>query len=386
MIRASILALSLGMASAENPYEWKGIFYTKESKYMWGAQKVNGDYGAGDTFMNMAVIPTSAHTADALEKATAAGTAAMGMECEEVLSGGVIKPAEGKCFKLVFDQASSQSLYEIDTSESSHTAFFCQHMPTEFEDTDHYFKDMSGVDIEPQAQEPEPGEGSHSHGHGGDSGGDNSGMCVCAGHQRGWTLDCTNTAKITDAINALDADAACKAKDPSESCQSNYYYMQAHHDHCLHDQLPERIEKDLHDYEGFYDDCFIKRQYDSDLEACPAVECSNQKALTEAVATLQAGCDTVAKCAVKACADAVKVVLMSHDTCAESDLPNNLETALHDHEDPCAAVLCNSADAPFDPYSDYPSCKAEVSAASGFGSHAAFLVTISALLLALISS
>merc|ERR1719213_108146 len=103
--------------------------------------------------------------------------------------------------------------------------------------------------------------------------------------------------------------------------------------------------------------------------------------MTEAIAVLQGGCTTTAACADKTCSDAIKIVLAVHDLCPEDKLPNNLEVALHDHEEPCEAQLCNSAPAAFDPYADTcggaPGPKSETpsaSTASGFGSQEAFLV------------
>merc|ERR1719313_182674 len=105
--------------------------------------------------------------------------------------------------------------------------------------------------------------------------------------------------------------------------------------------------------------------------------------MTKAIATLQAGCNTKAACADATCSAAIKTVLMVHDVCPEDKLPNNLEVALHDHEEPCEAQLCNSADAPFDPYSETCGAAAastsgnapsSTSAAGGLGSQHAFLV------------
>merc|ERR1719158_2747116 len=218
-------------------------------------------------------------------------------------------------------------------------------------------------------------------------------MCVCQAKEKGWKLDCTQKAKISEAVANLEAKAACKAADPPADCVLNYHVMQAHHDHCLHDALPMGIEKTLHDYEHFYDDCFIKRQFNPALSVCPKVDCSDAKALTEAIATLQAGCATAAACADSTCSNAMKVVLTAHDVCPEDKLPNNLEVALHDHEEPCEAQLCNTAEAAFDPYADKcgdaatasKTAKAPdgtASTASGFGSQVAFLVTTLALPLA----
>jgi len=346
MIRALSFAFTLTIATAQM-YEWKGIFYTPEDTYKWGAQKVSGAYV--DPTMVLVAIPASEASAQALAAASGKGTEAMALSCEAVNSGGTITPAENKCYKLVFDQSSDQSMYTVNAAGVTAIAFFGQHLPTEFEETEHYFKDTTGTDIEPVAQEPDGGHG-HDHGHGGPDAWKS--MCVCQAKQNDWKLDCTNKAKIEEAVSKLDADSSCAAEDPSGYCTMYYHVMQAHHDHCLHDSLPTGIEKKLHDYEEFYDDCFVKRQFDPDLSACPEVDCKDSTALTKAVATLQAGCQTATACADKTCGDAIKTVLAAHDWCPESDLPNNLEDALHDHEEACEAQLCNTAEAAFDPYAD----------------------------------
>jgi len=258
-------------------------------------------------------------------------------------------------------------------------AFFCEHFPTEFEKTEHYLKDTTGSDIEPVAQVPEGGGGhGHSHGTWKD---EFEGKCVCQAASHNWKLDCVNTKPVTDAVTALKADANCAKKDAPQACVDNYYIMQAHHDHCLHDQLPTGVEKDLHIYEHFYDDCMIKRQYNKALSNCPAVTCTDQTAMTNAIAKLQSGaCNTTLNCAMADCSAAIKVVLMAHDTCAEKQLPNNLEVALHDFEGTCAAQLCNTAGAAFDPYDD--KCSAKVSSSDAVGSWHTFSMPVSILPLA----
>jgi len=89
-------------------------------------------------------------------------------------------------------------------------------------------------------------------------------------------------------------------------------------------------------------------------------------------------------------------VLTAHDVCPEKDLPNNLEVALHDHEEPCEDQLCNTAEAAFDPYAEScgedpvapdgsgPTVTDTPVAASAFGSQA-FLVTMLVLPLAVCS-
>ena len=41
---------------------------------------------------------------------------------------------------------------------------------------------------------------------------------------------------------------------------------------------------------------------------------------------------------------------MAHDTCDEDLLPITLEVALHDFEEVCEDLLCNSASEPFSPF------------------------------------
>merc|ERR1719262_250282 len=108
-----------------------------------------------------------------------------------------------------------------------------------------------------------------------------------------------------------------------------------------------------------HDDCFVKRQFNSALGACPTVDCNDATAMTKA-------------CADSTCSAAIKTVLMAHDVCPEENLPNNLEVALHDHEEPCETQLCNTAGGAFNPNDDpcgevAAAATPDTSAASGFG-------------------
>merc|ERR1719359_1308779 len=109
----------------------------------------------------------------------------MDLQCEDVDSGGVITPMENKCYNLVFDSSSDQTVFTVDASQTNGIAFFAEHLPTEFEATEHYFKDTTGVDIEPVAQELVPGADSPSHGHGADA---FEGKCVCKAKEKGCKL------------------------------------------------------------------------------------------------------------------------------------------------------------------------------------------------------
>merc|ERR1712216_991832 len=60
------------------------------------------------------------------------------------------------CYKHKFMTSTLDTAYTVDTAGHTAVAFFTQHLPTEFERTEHYFKDAAGTDIEPVAQEPDP--------------------------------------------------------------------------------------------------------------------------------------------------------------------------------------------------------------------------------------
>jgi len=141
----------------DDAFEWAGIFETPEDTYLWTAQKTKTDSGMmyADATMKMAVLPASDATEAALHGLEGEGGHSLNMTCTEVLSGGTITPMEDKCYLLRFKQDWWQSLYTIDATGQAHLAFFTEHVPTEFENGDHYLKDDHGDDIEPVAELPE---------------------------------------------------------------------------------------------------------------------------------------------------------------------------------------------------------------------------------------
>jgi len=358
MLRPWCIALVVGTAMAAVP-EWRGVFHTPSKTYKWSAEKVGGKYA--DASMKIVALPvTNPTAAGAMAAQETAGVAALKLTCTDVQSGGTFEAKAGACYRLVFNDAVAKSEYTVDATNANGIVFFCEHVPTEFEATQHYLKDTTGVDIEPVEQNPVPSGAGHAHSHGTWSD-EYEGKCVCQAKAHSWTLNCADKPKIVAAVAALKADAQCKKKGASQTCTNNYYVMQAHHDHCLHNDLPTNIEKDFHDYEHFYDNCMVKRQFNANLGQCPAVTCTDQTTMTNQVAALKlAGnnCNTTSGCAVKVCADAIKVVLAAHDTCSKNQLPDSLEDALHNYEEACEAQLCNTAGAAFDPYAD--SCSANV--------------------------
>ena len=173
-------------------------------------------------------------------------------------------------------------------------------------------------------------------------------QCQCVS---GLTINCATAATTTTAaLNYLEAnDAVCKtaAGENNAQCVSNYYIVQAHHDHCSHEDMPLEVETELHHFESFYEDCEIRRQFDSDLDACPAIDCANILTDMGSIVTemSEENCNT--DCSSDTCKTKYQKMLMAHDTCEEDQLPTALETTLHDYEEACEANLCNTSPAAF---------------------------------------
>lgn len=140
------------MDGEEGGIEWKGIFDTPESSYIWIAQKVDDKYA--DPSMKLAALPVDSASKDKLESVESDGETAMEANCTELNHGETIVPAKGKCYLLKFDENRWETTFPVNASATNAVAFFAQHLPTEFEKDTHYLKlTSSGEDIEPTAEE-----------------------------------------------------------------------------------------------------------------------------------------------------------------------------------------------------------------------------------------
>lgn len=153
-LAVGIISVALVTASGDHSgdIEWKGIFETPESSYIWIAQKVGGGYV--DPTMKLAALPVAAASKDDLEGVEESGETAMAKNCSVLNHGDTIVPVADKCYLLTFDQTRWETTYPINANSASAIAFFAQHLPTEFEEDTHYLKLVStGEDIEPSAEE-----------------------------------------------------------------------------------------------------------------------------------------------------------------------------------------------------------------------------------------
>ena len=140
-------------------FEWAGIFSINDASHTWSMQKVDGEYA--DPTMRLVLVPTSTPDEETMHSLEDGVEALIEGDCSVVEDGEAMQSIQstGSCFELHVGTG-DDSTFTIDTSDISGLAMFAQHVPTEFERDQHYLKDSTGGDIEPNAQE---GADAHAH-------------------------------------------------------------------------------------------------------------------------------------------------------------------------------------------------------------------------------
>ena len=127
--------------------------------------------------------------------------------------------------------------------------------------------------------------------------------------------------------------------DHLPDCEKNFLIIQAHHDHCSHDDLPTYMETAVHTYEDLYTPCIIHRLRDDDLPDCPTGITADSAKVAAAVLA-ENNCKTT--CNSTTCEDAFRSVYMAHEVLDHDDVDPAVEAALHDYEESCEDQGCNS--------------------------------------------
>ncbi|WP_288258701.1 metal ABC transporter substrate-binding protein, partial [uncultured Prochlorococcus sp.] len=145
---------------AEGSFEWAGKFQLSKGSYKWSFEKVDGEYA--DPAMKMVILKSNdIEGSEDLAKELLRSKDSISRKNDGTLI------ASNKAFVLNFDQRKESTVFNVDIKEDGQYIFFTEHMPFEFEATQHFFKDISNSDVEPIAQVPDEGEGHHHHDHGG---------------------------------------------------------------------------------------------------------------------------------------------------------------------------------------------------------------------------
>merc|ERR1719410_3120383 len=74
------------------------------------------------------------------------------------------------------------------------------------------------------------------------------GSCACEAEEFGFSLNCNDTQAMIDALGVLRSEG-CSSDCSSVECEKNYYIVQAHHDSCPQEGIPEEIEDGFHDFD-----------------------------------------------------------------------------------------------------------------------------------------
>lgn len=144
---------------SENPFEWAGVFDLKAGNYKWTFSKVDGKYA--DPEMQMVILSSDKKGKEAIEAIhEKAETIFKGTASEKKAGDPLL--ASDALYNLSFDQSKDKTSFSVKIDKEGTYVFFTQHLPTEFESSEHFFKDTNEIDIEAVATEPE--EEHHHHG------------------------------------------------------------------------------------------------------------------------------------------------------------------------------------------------------------------------------
>ncbi|KAK3277790.1 hypothetical protein CYMTET_14228 [Cymbomonas tetramitiformis] len=145
-------------------WEWAGAFRVTSGNYTYSAQKVNGEYGHGDSSMRLffgysdKVDGKEAIKSLETSAQTAFSSCAYTIDAYAPDSTVLMAPKyDSTAYMLHFDGESPWSMWKLgmEVTQETTVVIFLQHSPYEFEGDSHYLKDSQGNDVEPSAEDPE---------------------------------------------------------------------------------------------------------------------------------------------------------------------------------------------------------------------------------------
>jgi len=147
--------------AGEHAFEWAGSFTLAPGDYEWSFAKVDGKYA--DPAMKMVVLKTVSESADGIKEVRELAEKLLTQNVLKLTAGEMVKPSE-VAYELTFDEKSDITKFKVSITEAGNYTFFTEHVPTEFEADEHFFKNVALADVEPRATEPESSEHHHHHG------------------------------------------------------------------------------------------------------------------------------------------------------------------------------------------------------------------------------
>ena len=140
----------------EHAFEWAGLFDLKAGNYRWSFAKVDGNYA--DPAMKMVILKSADIEAseEMAEKLLESSSFEIRTHDDSISAAKI-------AYSLNFDNSKNVTDFNVKIETDGKYAFFTEHMPFEFEANEHFFKNESGIDIEPLAQVPDADHHDHDH-------------------------------------------------------------------------------------------------------------------------------------------------------------------------------------------------------------------------------
>lgn len=145
----------------ELPYEWAGVFELKKGTYNWTFSKIDGNYA--DPAMKMLIIKADEKSDDLIETYEKTAKDVFEKNKTTLAKNSDSLETSNSFYELNFDEKQNESTFKIEVKEDGKYIFFTEHMPTEFEGDEHFFKDIAKNDVEAITTFPKEDE-NHNNG------------------------------------------------------------------------------------------------------------------------------------------------------------------------------------------------------------------------------
>ena len=152
-----------GHEESELPFEWAGVFNLKKGNYSWSFSKVDKKYA--DPKMKFLMLKAQKQSEELIEAYEEHAKKIFESDNIIVSKDADTISASNKMYELHFSENKNVTTFTISVKEEGEYVFFTEHMPFEFEDKEHFFKDLGKNDVEPTATHPESNGHHHHHHH-----------------------------------------------------------------------------------------------------------------------------------------------------------------------------------------------------------------------------
>ncbi len=150
----------------ELPFEWAGAFDLKKGEYSWSFSKVDGKYA--DPAMKMLIVKADKQSDDLIETYEHRAKDIFEKNKTSIAKDNDFLKTSNSFYKLNFNENKNKSTFKIKIEKAGKYLFFTEHLPSEFEGSEHFFKDLKNNDIEAFDSHPKESEDEHHHHHHGE--------------------------------------------------------------------------------------------------------------------------------------------------------------------------------------------------------------------------